>query len=651
MSFSRTRFSLPLVVAALALGCTGTASNTDAALRVVHLAPTAPDVDVFLDGDTRPVVDALRFGRSTPYLDLPSGTYQVDVSPAGGSPDTSVLRLDEVSLGAADYTAVAYGSSDVRALLLEEPSDVPSGSTSLRIAHLAEEIGAVEISAEGSTLVENLAYGTASRVITLAPSAPQIAIDADRDGEPDLLFQLPALQANRHQNVFAVADDAGLALAIQSGFGDLTFVRPGTLPGDEESAVRVVHLSPDAPNVDVFVDDGAAPAFADLPFAQGTTAATLPAGTYDFAVSAAGTTAADAVLRADGVALAGGSSYTVVAIDELASISALLLEDDFSPVAPSSIRLRAIHAAAGVGTVDLYAQREDGTFQQLVDALDFGTAADPIEVDAGRQTLGLDADLDGVVDLAFELPSLVAGTIANVFAARDDAGTVFALAQLRDGNTLRIDATTPEIPQGSIRVLHLSPDAPNVDVFVNGNDEPAITNLEFGDGTGSIDLPAGNYRFDVSATGTPRSSAVITVEAFELQRDRDYTIVAYDRLSAIKPLVIEDDFSAVSGDNLRVRAIHVAANVREVDVYQVPEGGLRTILAQNVGFGAASDNLSLPARAYNIGLDIDNDSIVDANYALPALPAGTIANVYAVSDLLNVFLVAQFADGSTARID
>ena len=28
-----------------------------------------------------------------------------------------------------------------------------------------------------------------------------------------------------------------------------------------------------------------------------------------------------------------------------------------------------------------------------------------------------------------------------------------------------------------------------------------------------------------------------------------------------------------------------------------------------------------------------------------------IANVYAVSDLLNVFLIAQFADGSTARID
>ena len=651
MSF---RFSLPLVVAALALGCTGTASNGDAALRVVHLSPGAPDVDVFLDGDPRPVVDALRFGRSTPYLDLPSGTYTVDVSAAGGTPDSSVLRLEDLALGNADYTAVAYGTSDVRALLLEEPSNVPSGSTSVRIAHLAEEIGPVTVApieSPETPLTEGLAYGTASRVIALPPSAPQVGVDADGDGEFDLVFQLPALQADRHQNVFAVQDEGGVALAIQSGFGDLTFVRPGTIVNERESAVRVLHLSPDAPNVDVFVDDAPTPAFANLPFGQGTTAATLDAGTYDFAVSAAGSSAADAVLRADGVTLDGGASYTVVALDELDSISALLLEDDFSPTAPSTIRIRAVHAATGVGTVDLYAQRDDGTFEQLVDALDFGTAADPIEVDAGAQTLGLDADLDGVVDLAFELPSLVAGTIANLYAAVDADGSVFALAQLRDGNTLRIEASTPEIPQGGIRVLHLSPDAPNVDVFVNGNDEPAITNLAFGDGTGTIELPAGNYRFDVSATGAPRSEAVITVEEFELERDRNYTIIAFDSLSMIKPLVVEDDFSEVSGDNIRARAIHVAANVREVDVYQVPEGGLRTILAQNVGFGVASDNLSLPARAYTIGLDIDNDSVVDIDYALPSLPAGTIANVYAVSDLLNVFLVAQFADGSTARID
>ena len=343
-----SRFSLPLVVAALALGCTGTASNTDAALRVVHLSPGAPDVDVFLDGDPRPAVDALRFGRSTPYLDLPTGTYTIDVSAAGGSPESSVLRLEDLALGAADYTAVAYGTSDVRALLLEEPNNVPSGSTSVRIVHLAEELGPVTVApidSPDTPLADDLAYGTASRVIALPPSAPQVGVDADGDGEADLVFQLPALQADRHQNVFAVADEGGIALAIQSGFGDLSFVRPGTIVNERESAVRVVHLSPDAPNVDVFVNDGASPAFADVPFGQGTTAATLDAGTYDFAVSAAGSSAADAVLRADGVALEGGASYTVVALDELDSKTTSprlrLRRSGFVPCTPPPVSVRS----------------------------------------------------------------------------------------------------------------------------------------------------------------------------------------------------------------------------------------------------------------------------------------------------------------------
>ena len=53
-----------------------------------------------------------------------------------------------------------------------------------------------------------------------------------------------------------------------------------------------------------------------------------------------------------------------------------------------------------------------------------------------------------------------------------------------------------------IRVLHLSPDAPGVDVFVNGGDEAAVEALEFPDGTPYLEVPAGTYTFDVSPAGT-----------------------------------------------------------------------------------------------------------------------------------------------------
>jgi hypothetical protein len=61
-------------------------------------------------------------------------------------------------------------------------------------------------------------------------------------------------------------------------------------------------------------------------------------------------------------------------------------------------------------------------------------------LDAGAYTLGVDVDDDMTPDLTFVLPALPAGTFANVFAANDDAGDVFLVAELRDGSTVRIDA-------------------------------------------------------------------------------------------------------------------------------------------------------------------------------------------------------------------
>jgi hypothetical protein len=44
--------------------------------------------------------------------------------------------------------------------------------------------------------------------------------------------------------------------------------------------------------------------------------------------------------------------------------------------------------------------------------------------------------------------------------------------------------------QARIRVVHASPDAPNVDVWVNG--AVAVSNLAFNDATDYIALPAGD---------------------------------------------------------------------------------------------------------------------------------------------------------------
>jgi hypothetical protein len=207
----------------------------------------------------------------------------------------------------------------------------------------------------------------------------------------------------------------------------------------EMARVRVMHLSPDAPNVDVFVDEGATPVVENLEFPEGTEYLEVPPGTSAFDVAATGGSAADAVLTIPDLELEAGESYTAIAFDELANVQALALVDDYADLASGEIRVRAIHTAVGVGQVDIWNVPESGEPAPLWTDLDFGTAGEALDLDAGAYTVGIDVDDDEMPDLTFELPDLDAGTVVNVFAVADSDENVFLIVELPSGDTARID--------------------------------------------------------------------------------------------------------------------------------------------------------------------------------------------------------------------
>jgi hypothetical protein len=411
--------------------------------------------------------------------------------------------------------------------------------------------------------------------------------------------------------------------------------------------VRVLHLSPDAPAVDVFVNGGAEAAVEDLEFPDGTEYLEVPAGTYTFDVAASGSSADDAVLTIEDLELEAGGSYTAVAYDELASISALPLVDDYEGVAADDIRIRAIHVASGVGEVDIWDVTNPGSPAPLYEDVDFGVAGDALDVPAGAYSVGIDVDDDSTPDLTFDLPDLEGGTMVNLYAVSAD-GDVFLIAQLPDGTTARIDARGPT---AYLRVLHLSPDAPAVDVFVDQGDEPVVSELAFPDGTAYLAVPADTYDIDVAPAGGSAGDAVLSVADLELERDTYYTAVAIDEVANITALPLVDDYAGLDDGEIRVRAIHAAPAVGQVDIWNVPESGAPAPLWTDVDFGVAGTALDLPAGAYTIGVDVDDDMTPDLTFALPELRAGTVVNVFAVNDGDDVFLVAHLPDGSTARID
>ncbi|MDX2148361.1 MAG: DUF4397 domain-containing protein [Planctomycetota bacterium] len=113
------------------------------------------------------------------------------------------------------------------------------------------------------------------------------------------------------------------------------------------SQVRVFHGSPDAPAVDILVND--APAFTSLAFRSVTSYASLPAATYNVKVNAAGTSTT--VINAD-LALADNTTYTVAAVNTLANIEPLVLVDD-NTLDAGKARIRFVHASPNAPAVDI----------------------------------------------------------------------------------------------------------------------------------------------------------------------------------------------------------------------------------------------------------------------------------------------------------
>lgn len=414
------------------------------------------------------------------------------------------------------------------------------------------------------------------------------------------------------------------------------------------ASLRVAHLSPDAPAVDVFVDGTADAIVTGLEFGSGTDYLELPAGTYTFKVAPAGAGVDAAVLTIADLALAEGTFATAVAYDNLTSISAKALSDDDSGLMAGDFRVNVMHAAPGVGEVDIWALTEDGA-APLLENVPFGANA-ALDLPAGAYRVGLDVNNDAVPDLTFALPELPAGLYVNLYATNSAEGDVFLLAQLPDGTVSRID---PEPPVSAltteIRVLHLSPDAPAVDVYVDGIVDPVVSDLAFGEGTGYLSVPAGTYTFRIAPANTSAADAVLVIEGLALAGEARYTAVAIDTLDGISALALADNNDGIASGAFRAQVVHAAAAVGQVDIWEVT--GTPSPLFVDFDFGT-SVTADLPSAPYNLGVDVDNDAVPDLTFAVPALPVGSTNNVYAVNDSAGaVYLLAQFEDGSIVRID
>ena len=137
-------------------------------LRLAHLSPNTPAVDVYLyslgNPDARLVLHHVSYGTVSPYLRAAVGTYTVAMRPAGAASSSAPVLSTAVHVRAGDaYTVAGMGpASGLRLQVLNDRLTSPRGHAMIRVIQASMREHLVTVRAGADLLGKNLAFATAT---------------------------------------------------------------------------------------------------------------------------------------------------------------------------------------------------------------------------------------------------------------------------------------------------------------------------------------------------------------------------------------------------------------------------------------------------------------------------------------------------------
>lgn len=406
------------------------------AFRVVHAAPNAPAVDVYVAGDDSPLITNLAYRETSRYIEVDPGTYDLQVRAAGDDASAPpVFSTGPLTFAESErVTAVAAGLIDgtgdqaFRVVpFTEDFADPDSGNAVVRIVHASPDAPAiaVDVDDDASAEITDLARyeaTAASGVQIPADNAVQIGILAGDPLERVTAFTTPSLAEDAELFVIATGllseqprDEDGFALLAVGPDGTVDFI-------EQNPVVYAMHASPDAPPVDIY--SGEMLLVSNLAFGQLSTAVQVPPGTYTLDFVAAGTTPATPAASLETPDLEAGERYLTIAAGFLDSTGTegfrlISVPAQFDDEDTGNARLGIVHASPDAPAVDI-GTATNGTMDSpvLVEDLGYGDVAadEGLQVPPSSLTVGVAPSGESATVAEFDLVT-TAGLRGFVVAA------------------------------------------------------------------------------------------------------------------------------------------------------------------------------------------------------------------------------------------
>jgi Domain of unknown function (DUF4397) len=385
----------------------------------------------------------------------------------------------------------------------------------------------------------------------------------------------------------------------------------------ESFKVQVLHGSPDAPAVDVLVDG--AVVLSNVDYKEGSGALTLDEGIHSIAVEGILPGGNATVIGPADISFSGNTVYTIAAVNSVASIEPVVISQPDTPVSAGSARLFLLHGAEPAPQVDVYLTTPgaDLSASAPVGTFAFKETIGPAEVAAGDYQVRVTAAGDPAA-VVFDSGTVTLNdgddlTIAALPNTVGGAAPISLVVLDGSGSTQILDAATPT----SLQVVHASPDAPAVDVVVDGS--VLVPGLAFPDATGFVEVPPANYNVAVTVAGNPGAVAIGPVD-LDLPAGVRHSILAVGQLANIEPLILTDDPRRVA-TNAKVRIVHASPTAADVDIYVTAVGADIANVSPtltNVAFKANTGFLALQAGDYDV-------TVTPAGTKTPAIGPATIS--------------------------